>query len=67
MCDHTPTCPDAYAATCCAAHVIADHSEQGWSKLCNGVIVFTDGCYLDPEGRIGVIPTQGSDDANLAA
>jgi hypothetical protein len=30
--------------------VIADHSEQGWCRLCNGVILFDDGHYLTPDG-----------------
>ncbi|WP_408896780.1 DUF5999 family protein [Nocardioides sp. R1-1] len=52
MCDHSPRCPDAGAADCCTAHVTADHSEQGWCRLCNGVILFDDGAYLTPEGRV---------------
>ena len=33
---------------CCRAHVVADHSEQGWCRLCNGIILFDDGHYLTP-------------------
>ncbi|TWG93895.1 hypothetical protein L615_000600000080 [Nocardioides sp. J9] len=51
MCDHSPQCPDAAATDCCSAHVTADHSEQGWCRLCNGVILFDDGAYLTPEGQ----------------
>jgi hypothetical protein len=56
MCDHTPRCPDAAAPDCCRAHVVADRLEQGWATLCNGVILFDDGLYLTPEGRIGQVP-----------
>jgi hypothetical protein len=30
---------------------VADHSEQGWCRLCNGVILFDDGHYLTPDGH----------------
>lgn len=26
-----------------AAHTVSAHSEQGWSLLCNGVLLFEDG------------------------
>lgn len=56
MCDHTPRCPDANAPDCCSAHVVADHNEQGWSILCNGIILFDDGLYLAPDGHVGLVP-----------
>ena len=34
-----------------AAHVIASHPEQGWSLLCNGIVLFDDGGLLLPDGR----------------
>jgi hypothetical protein len=34
-----------------AAHVIAGHTEQGWSLLCNGILLFDDGGLLLPDGR----------------
>jgi Family of unknown function (DUF5999) len=34
-----------------AAHVIAGHPEQGWSLLCNGIVLFGDGGLLLPDGR----------------
>ena len=34
-----------------AAHTIACHAGQGWSLLCNGVIVFDDTGELLPDGR----------------
>jgi hypothetical protein len=51
MCAHNPTCPTAADRSCWTAHVVSDHSEQGWTKLCNGVIVFDDGFYLAPDGH----------------
>ena len=42
MCVHRPSCPEATDRSCWTAHVVSDHSEQGWTKLCNGVIVFDD-------------------------
>jgi Family of unknown function (DUF5999) len=56
MCDHTPRCPDASDANCCSAHIAADHFEQGWCRLCNGVILFDDGLYLAPDGHIEPVP-----------
>jgi hypothetical protein len=56
MCDHTPRCPDASDANCCSAHIAADHFEQGWCRLCNGVILFDDGLYLAPDGHIESVP-----------
>ncbi len=56
MCNHHPACPLASDATCYRAHVLADHFEQGWCLLCNGVIVFDDGAYLAPDGTVRLIP-----------
>ncbi|WP_370290954.1 DUF5999 family protein [Nocardioides sp.] len=55
MCHHSPQCPEAADPACTSAHVIADHMEQGWCRLCNGVILFDDGAYLTPEGQIQVL------------
>jgi hypothetical protein len=35
--------------------VEADHQEQGWSRLCNGVILFDDGFFLAPDGHCGPV------------
>jgi hypothetical protein len=51
MCTHSPPCPDTDAADCCRAHVTVDRSDQGWCRLCNGVILFDDGHYLTPSGH----------------
>ena len=48
MCSHPIPCPNAWASDAAAARVIADHTEQGWSLLCNSVILFTDGGMLRP-------------------
>jgi uncharacterized protein DUF5999 len=34
-----------------AARVAVSHPEQGWSLLCNGVVVFDDAGALLPDGR----------------
>jgi len=34
-----------------AARTVAAHPEQGWSLLCNGVIVFDDSGELLPDGH----------------
>ena len=51
MCSHHPTCPSAHSTDALAAHLVAAHPEQGWSLLCNGVLVFDDGGVLMPDGR----------------
>ncbi|WP_030019344.1 DUF5999 family protein [Streptomyces monomycini] len=52
MCTHTPPCPAADAPDREAAHVVARHPEQGWSLLCNAVLLFEDTGELLPDGRI---------------
>ena len=52
MCPHTPTCPDAAAPDREAARTIICHPEQGWSLLCNGIVVFEDTGELLPDGDI---------------
>jgi hypothetical protein len=51
MCAHQPPCPSADASDHDAAHPVASHPGQGWSLLCNGVIVFEDTGELLPDGR----------------
>jgi hypothetical protein len=34
-----------------AARVVSCHPEQGWSLLCNGVVLFDDAGVLLPESR----------------
>jgi hypothetical protein len=52
LCRHTPTCPSADSPDREAAHIIASHPEQGWSLLCNAVVVFDDTGDLLPDGRV---------------
>jgi hypothetical protein len=51
-CPHQPQCPPADAPDCEAAHVLVSHPEQGWSLLCNGVVLFEDTGDLLPDGRV---------------
>ena len=51
VCTHTPPCPTAEQLDREAAHVIAAHPEQGWSLLCNGVVLFEDTGELLPDGQ----------------
>jgi len=50
-CHHVPACPSAEAPDRDAAHVVAAHPEQGWSLLCNGVVLFEDFGDLLPNGE----------------
>jgi Family of unknown function (DUF5999) len=50
MCPHTPPCPAARALDREAARTIVSHPEQGWSLLCNGIVVFEDTGELLPGG-----------------
>ncbi|MFF4934272.1 DUF5999 family protein [Streptomyces griseofuscus] len=52
LCTHTPACPTADSPDAEAAHVVAGHPEQGWSLLCNGVLLFEDTGELFPDGRV---------------
>jgi len=51
LCSHQPQCPSAGARDREAAHTIAHRPEQGWSLLCNGVVLFEDTGELLPDGR----------------
>jgi hypothetical protein len=61
-CQHFPPCPASDAPDHDAARVVATHPEQGWSLLCNGVIVFEDTGEILPNRtcvaphRPGVLP-----------
>lgn len=52
MCQHQPACPSAESADREAALLTAHHPEQGWSLLCNGVLIFEDTGELLPNGEI---------------
>jgi hypothetical protein len=66
MCPHQPLCPSATSPDHSAAHTMAAHPEQGWSLLCNGVIVFDDSGELLPDGR-AVAPVAAPRAITLAA
>ncbi len=51
MCNHQPQCPAPDAPDHEAARTVAMHPEQGWSLLCNGVVLFDDSGELLPNGR----------------
>jgi hypothetical protein len=51
MCQHRPPCPSADRPDRDAARTVAFHPEQGWSLLCNGVVLFDDLGELLPDGR----------------
>jgi hypothetical protein len=58
MCHHLPTCPLSSASDREAARVVSAHPEQGWSLLCNGVILFEDTGELLPDCSV-VSPHRG--------
>ncbi|MFJ4007745.1 DUF5999 family protein [Streptomyces sp. NPDC090023] len=51
-CTHSPKCPSASSPDREAAAVVAAHPEQGWSLLCNAVLLFEDTGELLPDGRV---------------
>jgi hypothetical protein len=52
LCKHSPACPTAASPDAEAARIVAAHPEQGWSLLCNGVLVFDDTGDLLPDGQV---------------
>lgn len=52
MCKHQPVCPSADASDREAARVLVTHPDQGWSLLCNGVVLFEDTGLLLPDGTV---------------
>ena len=66
FCSHQPRCPDALAPDRTAAFPVARRLEQGWSLLCNGVVLFEDGGAFLPDGRV-VAPASADIAASAAA
>jgi hypothetical protein len=66
MCQHRFPCPTAEATDHAAAQVVSCHLEQGWSLLCNGVVLFADTGELLPDGS-AVAPQRSGDRAYGAA
>lgn len=52
MCSHRPACPSAEALDHDAAKVVVTHPDQGWSLLCNGVVLFDDLGEILPDGGV---------------
>ena len=52
MCTHRPACPPADAPDRDAARVVRTHPDQGWSLLCNGVVLFDDLGQILPDGNV---------------
>lgn len=52
LCTHAPKCPSADSPDREAALVVAAHPEQGWSLLCNALVLFDDTGELLPDGQI---------------
>jgi hypothetical protein len=50
VCSHRPSCPAAESADHAAARAVSQHHDQGWTLLCNGVVVFEDMGELLPGG-----------------
>jgi hypothetical protein len=57
-CRHQPPCPDARATDRFGARAVKSHPQQGWSLLCNGVVLFDDGGALLPGGT--AVPPAGT-------
>jgi hypothetical protein len=51
MCAHVRRCPTAAADDRVLAVPVSRHPEQGWTLLCNGVVLFDDDGELLPDGR----------------
>ncbi|MDJ1136283.1 DUF5999 family protein [Streptomyces iconiensis] len=49
MCSHTPVCPSAEAPDADAAQADSRCFEQGWTLLCNGILLFEDTGQLRPD------------------
>ncbi|MFD5819386.1 DUF5999 family protein [Streptomyces sp. NPDC127038] len=52
MCLHDSPCPSADSPDREAAAVLVAYPEQGWSLLCNAVLLFEDTGELLPDGRV---------------
>jgi anti-sigma regulatory factor (Ser/Thr protein kinase) len=64
-CRHQPSCPSAESSNREAARPLSHHPEQGWSLLCNGVVLFEDTGGLPPDEQ-SIAPRQPSNHAVAA-
>ncbi|MET7606240.1 DUF5999 family protein [Streptomyces avermitilis] len=53
MCVHQPEGPPAAAPDFHTAHQVLRCLATGYSRLCNGVVLFEDTGYLKPNGEFG--------------
>jgi hypothetical protein len=51
-CRHKPPCPAYNTPGHATAEVLATHPEQGWSLLCNGVVLLEDTGEILPNGDV---------------
>ena len=58
VCTHVPRCPAVTAPERLAARSVVVHPEQGWTLLCNGIVVFEDGGLLLPNGAAVAPPSR---------
>jgi hypothetical protein len=65
-CVHRPPCPAADGLDREAARIVAHHPEQGWSLLCNGIVLFDDTGELLPNGD-AIGPRRGASPVSNAA
>ncbi|MFJ7416369.1 DUF5999 family protein [Streptomyces sp. NPDC098077] len=59
-CTHTPKCPSADSPDREAAKIVAAQPEQGWSLLCNALLLWEDTGALLPDGQV-VAPHRPTD------
>ncbi|MEW1633489.1 MULTISPECIES: DUF5999 family protein [Streptomyces] len=52
MCQHRIPCPSAEAPDGASAAPVDPHEDQGWVRLCNGVVLFDDTGLLLPSGQV---------------
>ena len=52
MCAHVLPCPSATTDDRVLAVPLSRHPEQGWTLLCNGVVLFDDDGELLPDGQV---------------
>jgi hypothetical protein len=52
MCEHQPACPPGTDPDGVRARIVTSHPEQGWYRLCNGVVLFDDGGVLLADYRV---------------
>ena len=66
MCQHQTPCPASDAVDREAARIVSPCREQGWSLLCNGVIIFEDTGEILPDRSV-IAPHRGPARHALAA